>query len=251
VNDDTRPITHRFNAMLADERGVTLSWIDKRDGTGLPDYRGAAIYTAGSTDGGRSFAPNRKLADHACECCRIGMAADRDGTPLVFWRHIFGRNVRDFALARLGEPLRRVSEDGWEIDACPHHGGAIAVDAQGGRHIVWFTGAEKSPGPHYRRIDGQQMTDAMPFGNLDAQAGHPAIAVSGDAVTLAWREFDGNVNRIMTLRSTDRGQHWSAPGVIATTRGAADNPQLIAGRGGLWLIWNTADDGFKILRVGA
>ena len=32
VNDDSRPITHRFNAMLADAQGVTLAWIDKRDG---------------------------------------------------------------------------------------------------------------------------------------------------------------------------------------------------------------------------
>ncbi|MBK6355768.1 MAG: exo-alpha-sialidase [Betaproteobacteria bacterium] len=250
VNDDTRPITHRFNAMLADQQGVTLSWIDKRDGADRAEYRGAAIYTARSTDGGRSFEANRKLEDHSCECCRIGMASDRDGTPVILWRQIFGRNIRDFALARLGEPLRRVSEDDWKIDACPHHGGAIAIDVEGTRHIVWFTGAEKSPGPHYRRIDGQQMSSPMPFGNLDAQAGHPAVAVSGNEVTLVWREFDGSANRIMSMRSTNRGTDWSAPSILASTRGAADYPQLIRGQGGLWLIWNTAEDGFKAMRVG-
>src|SRR5574343_1660647 len=96
VNDDSRPITHRFNAMLANASGVTLAWIDKRDGTGNPDYSGAAIYTARSTDGGRSFEPNRKLADHSCECCRIALAADTDGTPVALWRQIFGKNTRDF-----------------------------------------------------------------------------------------------------------------------------------------------------------
>ena len=249
VNDDSRPITHRFNAMLADASGVTLAWIDKRDGTGNADYRGAAIYTARSTDGGRSFEANRKQADHSCECCRIGIAADRDGTPVVFWRQVFAKNVRDFALARLDEPLRRVSEDGWEIDACPHHGGALAIDSEGSRHIAWFTGAEKSPGLHYRRIDGETMTPPMRFGNLDAQAGHPQVAVVGRKVVLVWREFDGKFNHIRLMTSRDRGQNWSAPTSIARTAGAADDPLLLADRGTSWLVWNTTADGLKRVRI--
>lgn len=249
VNDNREPITHRFNAMLADERGVTLAWIDKRDGHGQPGYRGAAIYTAQSTDGGRNFAANRKLADHSCECCRIGLAADRDGTPLVFWRHIFGATERDFAIARLDEPLRRASEDGWAIDACPHHGGSLAIDDQGGRHIAWFTGAEKSPGLHYRRIDGERMSAPLPFGDLDAQAGHPALAATGSVIDLVWREFDGKENRIVGMHSGDRGQTWSRPAQLAATAGAADDPLLISGRGAVWLVWNTADHGLRIVRL--
>ncbi|MBS1140107.1 MAG: hypothetical protein H6R13_1560 [Proteobacteria bacterium] len=249
INDDSRPITHRFNAMLADARGVTLAWIDKRDGAGNPEYRGAAIYTARSTDGGRSFETNRNLANHSCECCRLGMAADSDGMTVVFWRQIFGKNVRDFALARLDEPLRRVSEDGWEIDACPHHGGALAIDREGGRHIAWFTGAEKSPGLHYRRIDGETMSRPLRFGNLDAQSGHPQVAVVGRNVVLVWREFDGKFNHIRLMLSRDRGQNWSAPSSIARTAGAADDPLLLTDKGTPWLVWNTAVDGLKRSRI--
>jgi hypothetical protein len=249
VNDDSRPITHRFNAMLADAGGVTLAWIDKRDGAGNPAYTGAAIYTARSTDGGRSFAANRKLADHSCECCRIGLAADADGTPLVFWRHVFGANVRDFALARLGQPLQRVSEDGWEIDACPHHGGSIAVDAMAGRHLVWFTGAEKSPGLHYRRIDGERMTPPLPFGNLDAQAGHPAIVADGARIHIVWREFDGRQTQIRSMSSPDRGDHWSAPITLAQTSGPADDPLLARAPDAIWLLWNTVEEGLQRQRL--
>lgn len=249
VNDDSRPITHRFNAMLADAGGVTLAWIDKRDGTGNPDYRGAAIYTARSTDGGHSFDTNRKLADNSCECCRLGLATDSDGMPVVFWRQIFGKNVRDFALARLDEPLRRVSEDGWEIDACPHHGGALAIDSEGSRHIVWFTGAEKSPGLHYRRIDGEAMSRPFHFGNLDAQSGHPQVAVVGRKVVLVWREFDGKSNHIRLMTSRDRGQTWSAPTSLARTAGAADDPLLLTDQGTPWLLWNTTADGLKRSRI--
>lgn len=249
VNDDRAPITHRFNAMLADAQGVTVAWIDKRDGQGRADYRGAAIYSAHSTDGGRNFAANRKLADHSCECCRLALAADRDGTPVVFWRHVFAPNQRDFALARLDQTPRRASEDGWAIDACPHHGGALAIDEWGSRHIAWFTGAEKAPGLHYRRIDGEAMTAPMPFGNLDAQAGHPALAVHGASVDLVWREFDGRENRVIAMRSADRGQSWSAPAALAKTAGAADDPLLISGRGSVWVVWNTADDGLQLRQV--
>lgn len=249
VNDNQEPITHRFNAMLADDKNVTIAWIDKRDAKGKDDYRGAAIYTAQSQDGGLTFAANRKLADHSCECCRLGMATDQDGTPLIFWRQIFGRNIRDFALARLNEPLQRVSEDGWAIDACPHHGGALAVDGKAVRHLVWFTGAENSPGLHYRRIDGKKMSPPMPFGNLDAQAGHPALAAKGTTVQLVWREFDGKHNRILGMRSTDQGRTWSAPGELASSAGAADDPLLIQGRDAMWLVWHTADLGLTVKQV--
>lgn len=249
VNDDTQPITHRFNAMLADSQGVTLAWIDKRDGVGNRDYRGAAIYTARSTDGGRSFATNRKLANHSCECCRLGMATDTDGTPVVLWRHIFGKNIRDFALARLDEPLRRVSEDGWAIDACPHHGGALAIDGEGGRHIVWFTGAEKSTGLHYRRIDGESMSQALPFGNLDAQAGHPQVATVGSQVALVWREYDGRNHSIRQMTSGDRGQHWSTASTVARTASPADDPLLRVSGNAVWLIWNTAAEGLQRMRI--
>ena len=250
VNDDRQPITHRFNAMLADAEGVTIAWIDKRDAVGQAGYRGAAIYTARSADAGRSFAPNRKLADHGCECCRLALAADRDGTPVVLWRHIFGANVRDFALARLGEPLRRASEDGWAIDACPHHGGALAIDRHGGRHLAWFTGADQSPGLHYRRIDGERMTPPLPFGDPGAQAGHPAVAVDGDRVVLAWRQYDGRQNRILAMRSPDRGDTWGAPVVLAASVGATDDPLLLVGRGAIWLAWHTADQGVRLIEAG-
>src|SRR5574343_1003621 len=249
VNDDSRPITHRFNAMLADASGVTLAWIDKRDGAGNPDYSGAAIYTARSTDGGRSFEPNRKLADHSCECCRIALAADTDGTPVALWRQIFGKNTRDFALARLEEPLRHASEDGWEIDACPHHGGALAIGRDGARHLAWFTGADKNPGLFYRHLDGDVMSQPMSFGNLYAQAGHAQVVAWGEQVVLVWREYDGRHNLIRSMHSRDNGQRWSAPSTLARSAGAADDPLLITGRRGLWLVWNTTADGLKTVKI--
>lgn len=254
VNDNTDVISHRFDALVVGNTGrVALAWLDKRDldaaqQTGKT-YRGAAIYVAESRDGGNTFAPNRKLADHTCECCRVGLATDLDGTPVAFWRHIFDGGIRDFAIARFDEPLHRASEDGWRIDGCPHHGGDIAIDARGGRHLVWFTGAEGKAGLYYRRVDGARMTPVHPFGDLDAQAGHPVVLARQERIFLAWREFDGKQHRIRVMVSRDRGDTWMMPAIRATTAGAADYPLLLANRDEAWLGWNTTDEGFRLFNL--
>lgn len=82
------------------------------------------------------------------------MALDRDGVPLVFWRHIFDRNVRDHALLKLDNKstLMRVSHDQWAVDACPHHGPAISVAYDGTRHLAWYNNAPERQGLFYARM---------------------------------------------------------------------------------------------------
>ncbi|MBI3771900.1 MAG: exo-alpha-sialidase [Gammaproteobacteria bacterium] len=255
INSDLNPITHRFDALTATADGhVALAWIDKRDGEAAKQaagqYAGAAIYVAESRDGGVSFEANRKLADHSCECCRIAIARDADSMPVIMWRQVFGKNTRDFALARFGEPLQRVSEDGWNIDACPHHGGALAVDNKGSRHLAWFTGADAAPGLFYRRMDGQALTAPLAFGNSELQTGHPAVLAGEQRVFLVWQEYDGKTTSIRVIVSQDRGNTWDSLMTQASTTGAADYPQLVAGRGHAWLVWNSADQGLQVIDLG-
>lgn len=260
VNDDRAMISHRFEALSVDAQGrIALAWLDKRDLFAAQKagrkYAGAAVYVAESEDGGQTFPANRKLADHACECCRIALARDADGTPVALWRHVFdgpaGAQIRDFALARFSETPRRATEEGWQLDGCPHHGADLAIDAHGSRHLAWFTGAPGKAGLWYRRIDGAQPRPAMPFGDPERQPGHASILVRGDNVHLAWQEFDGKAMRIRTMQSHDRGERWSAPVTQASTLHAADYPQLIAGRGKVWLAWNSADEGLRLWPLDA
>lgn len=260
VNDNRDVISHRFDALnVTDDGRVALAWLDKRDlhaaqKAGRP-YVGAAVYVARSDDGGRSFAANRKLADHSCECCRVALASDDDGTPVAFWRHVFtesGGQIRDFALARFdATTTQRATDDGWQLNGCPHHGGDLAIDARGSRHLAWFTGAAGKAGLWYRRIEGTQTHPAMPFGDADRQPARPTILIRGDRAFLAWQEYDGRMLTIRTMHSTDRGEHWSAPVTQATTAHAADYPQLLAGRGKAWLAWNSADEGLRLFPLAA
>lgn len=260
VNDNREVISHRFEALAVDSHGhITLAWLDKRDQFVAQQkgqaYAGAAVYYAVSADGGASFSPNRKLADNSCECCRVAIAMDRDDVPVIFWRHVYGKNVRDHALVRLdgkSQPVR-VSHDQWEIDACPHHGPAISIADDGAYHLVWFDNGPQSHGLFYANsVDqGKTFSPQQAFGNFEAQAGHPHVLATGQNVFIAWKEFDGKQSIVRLMASKDGGKSWLAARQVAATAGASDHPVLIADGSRSYLSWYTAKEGYRLTEVSA
>lgn len=259
VNDDRQVISHRFEALGVNGRGeIHLAWLDKRDlhaarAEGEP-YAGAAVYRAVSRDGGKSFA-NSKVLDHSCECCRVAMAIDRDGVPVIAWRHVYDGNIRDHALARLdgtSAPMR-ASHDQWRVEACPHHGPALAIDDKGAYHFAWFSNAPQRAGLFYARStdQGRSFSKPMAFGDEARAPAHPAVLAIGSRVFLAWKEFDGEKMTIRVRRSTDGGASWSAPATAAVTAGASDHPFLLSDRGAVYLSWSTAAEGYRLLPLHA
>jgi hypothetical protein len=256
VNDNREVISHRFEALGVNSSGqITLAWLDKRDLSAAQKagraYAGAAVYYTVSDDGGASFGPNLKLADHSCECCRVAMAIGKDDVPVAFWRHIYGKNVRDHALARLdgkSQPVR-VSHDQWEVDACPHHGPAISIADDGVYHLVWFDNGPQLHGLFYASSTDQGETFSAPlnFGNFEAQSGHPYVLSLGKAVHVVWKEFDGQNSVIRGMSSADGGKLWSLPRQLAATAGASDHPLLIADGTQPYLSWNTAKEGLRLI----
>jgi hypothetical protein len=262
INDDGLAIGHRFDSLgVAPDGTVWLAWIDKRDlerATKLGEvYAGAAIYTATSTDGGATFSANRRVSDHSCECCRIGMAFEADATPVLFWRHVLPGGIRDHVVVRLalGEaPVSpaRVGQENWAIDACPHHGGALAISAAQRYHFAWFTGAESTgEALFYAHSDDRGATTSTPV-RLDREdlAGHPSLAIAGGRVWLAWKEWrDDNSTVVMLKDSGDDGTTWSTAREIATAPGNSDRPFLITHRADVVLSWTDAAHGLRVVGV--
>ncbi len=249
INDNRDLTSHRFESLGINERGeLFLAWLDKRDQVakaraGEP-YRGAALYYTYSTDGGASFRPNRKIADHTCECCRTAMAFDPAGNPVITWRHVYEGNIRDHAITRLSGfepgPVQRLSFDQWQIDACPHHGPAIDIAADGTHHTVWFNNAPERHGLFYARSVADNMTFSEPlnFGRYDAGAAHPDVLALQEQVYLTWKEFDGKQTSALVMHSLNQGRTWSTPTVVASTEGASDHPFLISDGHGVYLAWH-------------
>jgi hypothetical protein len=258
INDNRDPISHRFESLTVDGAGrVWLLWLDRRDQAAATKagaaFRGISLYAATSDDSGASFSPNRKLAEHTCECCRIALALDRDGTPLAAWRHVFDRNIRDHAWLRLDgrSAPQRLGDERWATDACPHHGPSLAVGADGSVHAAWYSGAAGRMGLFYARADnsGASFGTLRPFGDNDAQSGHPSVLTLGRDVYLAWKEFDGKNTAIRLMHSADGGKSWSTVRTLATAADRSDHPQLISDGKAAFLAWNTAREGFRLIEV--
>ncbi|MEI6000515.1 exo-alpha-sialidase [Paraburkholderia bengalensis] len=269
VHHDRQPITHRFDSLIVDGQGrIVVAWIDKRDLTlakkaGKP-YDGAAVYYAVSTDGGLTFQPERKVADHTCECCRIALALDSEGRVQALWRNVFEGQIRDHALAVLPldtqEPVvpMRATFSGWHMEACPEHGPALAITPDGVRHMAWFSVVNGRADVYYSRLDangepfGKPFGKPWPFGDTgkpDEQASHPALIARGNTLWLAWKDFGGDTMQLMLRRSDDAGAHWSAPRALAQTAGGSDNPQLLDDAGRIYLSWRTQNDGYMLMPV--
>lgn len=253
VNRD--PITHRYDSMVVDPQGrIFIAWIDKRDGEAKralkQEYTGAAIYYTVSTDRGATFAGDFRVADHSCECCRIALAVAPDGKVTALWRHVFAPNVRDHAMAVLSptgavSPLERATFDDWRIDACPHHGPAMAFAANGTRHQAWFGVKGEEGGVYYASAaPGKATGQPVKLGN--DQAAHPAVAVDGANVVLAWRQFDGKATAILAKVSHDSGATWDER-ELARTAQASDYPALLNTGKGIVLAWRTHAEGLRIL----
>lgn len=257
VQKNSDAVTHSFESILVDQTGkIFIAWIDGRDAGARKArkeaYAGSAVYYTVSTNQGTSFSNDFKLADHACECCRISVALHPKRGPMAFWRHVFEPNIRDHAVAVLhsdGQPstVTRVTFDDWRIDACPHHGPSMAFSPDGRRHQVWFNGNESGGGARYAwaPLDGSP-GKPVPLGS--SQAIHPDIAVNGNDIAMAWKEFDGVSTSIEARWSTDDGKSWRQASLAGTT-GESDKPYLLSGPDGIVLVWRTQLEGVRVVPV--
>ncbi len=260
VHRDRAEITHRFESLLvAGDGRIVVAWIDKRDliaaEKSATPYRGTAIYAAISTDGGHSFQPERKIADHSCECCRIATAVDTDGAPLLMWRHVFESDERDHALTRLnadGTPqtIQRATFDHWKLDGCPHHGPSLAVDANGTRHAVWFNQKEGEGHVFYGRLEKNDDTLTVagqrPIGGPRAE--HADLATTGNRLAIVWKEFDGEKARLRAEVSDDGGHTFHAL-ELAATDGASDQPRALTRSNELFAFWRSEREGMRVFRL--
>src|SRR5699024_7621031 len=116
VNKPSYPTSQNFHDIAIGPEGtVYVSWLDGRAGdkpgeaashqAHKPDgyqmhHAGTQVRLARSTNQAQSFSPGKIVAWRTCQCCRTAVAVGDDGSIYLVWRHIFGDNIRDMAIAR-------------------------------------------------------------------------------------------------------------------------------------------------------
>lgn len=259
VHTDRADITHRFDSLAVDGKGnIVVAWIDKRDleaaKAANQPYLGAATYYSWSIDRGEHFAPERKIVDQSCECCRIALARAPDGGIDAFFRAIYGDNIRDHAFASLPvgtEPLKveRATFTQWHIEGCPHHGPSLAIDAKGIKHAVWFSVLDGKPTITYGQlVPGKPPTHTVPVATLGAS--HADLVVDDRHVWIVWHQVTDKGLDLMLRESTDGGLHFGEPRQIAHTDGTSGWPRLLVWDHRAFVAWNP-DGQFRLVPTEA
>jgi len=257
-----RPITpnnesQRFEALGLDADGtVFAAWLDKRNRVPAQasgrKYDGAGLFFASSNDGGTTFSEARLAADNTCECCRLGLAFAGAGRPVIVFRNIFEGGVRDHAVVTFANPstpgeISRVSEDGWQINACPHHGPSLSISPNGTYHVGWYTNGKARKGLFYARsVDGgKTFSKPVAVGQGSRNPTRPYVMADPRETAIVWKEFDGEKTSVNLMISRDDGASWSAAKAISSTTDTSDHPLLVSDGRHTYLSWMTKADGYR------
>ena len=253
--------SQRFPSLVIKSDGnIFIAWIDKRlvaasNKSGQKKLGGSIAYS-NSLDGGRTFQAERIANEDACECCRIGVSLSQKNQPVIIYRAIFPGGVRDHASQIISsngpEKIRRIANDGWKTDACPHHGPTVAVSSQGTIHTAWFTQGANRAGVFYANShnEGASYSEPMRLGKVDASTSRPYLLALGKNIWLVWKEFDGHDTVVVMKQSGDDGKSWSKDMIISQTADYSDHPLLIAQGNQVFLSWLTRADGYQLTKIG-
>ena len=244
VNNDNLLAGHSFNEMLVSDNGdVSIVWLDGRVAHQRrkqgKSTNGSALFMAQANPRKNSAQfTNSLLANGTCVCCRIAMDYNQEGELAVLWRHIYGDNIREFALLTVNKTslnqtgeaeIIQISHDHWQINGCPHQGGGISIDESNRYHLVWFNLGDQGKGIFYARSNNQGKTLSKPLsiGNINAQAAHPNIMQNNNVVDIVWTQFTGIEHQLWHQQSVDNGKSFGAAKQIAQASSGSDRPFII------------------------
>ncbi len=256
INDDKLLAGHSFNELLVTPEGdINIVWLDSRFSTALKkqgkETNGSALFLAkGNMKKQQTDFTNKMLTNGTCVCCRIAMNTNTKGELAILWRHIYGDNIREFALLTLNheeqpaEPIQ-ISHDYWQINGCPHQGGGIGIDNNNRYHLVWFNQGDKGKGIFYAYSDdqGQHLSTPLSVGDFAKQAAHPHVSVQGNNVDIVWTQFNGVEHQLMHQKSTDSGKTFHQATQLAVAINGADRPFILTYKGKNYVSWQRPKQG--------
>jgi hypothetical protein len=238
---------------IAPDGEVYAAWLDGRDNTSSSTGT-FNVYLARSTDRGATFHHNVKVATLACPCCRPSVAVAANGTVYVAYRHVYGDNERDIAVAtstdhgeHFGTPAR-VANDRWKLFGCPESGPVTAV--HGNKLIVaWYTAAGKQPGIRVAASSdgGQTFSKEISVSKDIENANHPYLSMADDgAIALVFsgrQSTKGDWNSLTpyALRIDTKGRVSATTRVPADTSGERYPTASLSPDGDIYVVWSGAD----------
>ena len=150
LTKDTASYDQRyFDVALLPNGEAAAVWLDNRKkGT----KEGSGLYFA-TTNGSNGFENEKLISEPCCPCCRTDLMVDSKNNINIVYRGIINDSIRDMVHivskdngTSFSQP-KKISNDNWVINGCPHTGPAITENEEG-LHFAWFT-AGGGPGIYY------------------------------------------------------------------------------------------------------
>jgi hypothetical protein len=242
VNDDKMPASHGMHSLAADGEKIYMSWLDERNvkfgnaelsqsspstvagfefvkadhnpqGTESSNEAGepnSEVFFAASSDGGRTFSKNIRVAGDVCPCCKTATLA-AGGKLYLSWRQVLPGSLRHIAVASSsngGQNFSKaaiVSDDNWMLSACPVSGPAISADEAGELSVYWYTaGAAGEPGLYEARsADNGRTFGPRKLIDGEAVSGTPALLTGSGGTACVLTETG---QQIAVVPTTGGGQ---------------------------------------------
>ncbi|HEV2881984.1 MAG TPA: sialidase family protein [Pyrinomonadaceae bacterium] len=259
VRDDPKPAAHGMHSLTVAEDGrIHIAWLDERGlvpphahtdakakTSGHHMEANRQVFTAYSTDGGRTFSPNRLVARDACPCCKTSLAASKDGRVYVSWRQVLAGDFRHIAVAASPDKGQTfaapvvVSDDRWMLNGCPVSGASLALGGGGDvLNVVWYTAGEAgAPGIYWSesRDGGQTFAARRAVAQGKAQ-GTPTLLIPDDgAAFVVWDSRASGSARPTSARIERGGERASSVNPLAP--GGELPSATIAGDGRLFVAY--------------
>jgi len=237
-----------FSSMAVAPSGeIYIVWLDGRD---QAQPKGTfSLYLAKSSDKGVTFSKNIRVASGVCPCCRPAILISSRGELYIAWRKVFDGDIRDMVIARsedsglsFHEPTR-ISNDNWELHACPDSGPSLA-EYRGRLYAAWYSEGNSKAGVRIASSENHG-ADFSPAGIASSNvldANHPVLTTDGESLTLVFQGRDSHANegwghRQAFATKIDAGSA-GPPVAIPTASASASYPVVTAaGLGRLAIAW--------------
>ena len=171
---DGTPTEHGFVSMLPHDGRILAIWLDGRNAA---DSHVMTLRTA-TIDRAGGLYDEIELDARVCDCCQTSAVRTANGI-LVAYRDRSGGEIRDISVVRREDGIwskpQPVSNDGWEINACPVNGPVVVADDQTVA-LAWFTNAGDVPKVKvaFSKDEGSTfgqpvvVSDGVPMGRVSA-----------------------------------------------------------------------------------
>ena len=230
---------HAFIDLTADDKGnFHAVWPDKRSG------EDKGLYSATYDSRTHKWKKNSTVDAKVCDCCWNVIKAGDSGHLYALYRDKSPRDMGWAFSTDYGKSWKQggaVGDFDWNIDACVHVGGGLAIEEKDGSaklHAVVWTGNQGNAGLYYLSRKSKDSNWQKPERIGGVECTLPDIAVSESGQTaIAWIEQTSEGNKLFYLKTKDQISDSVEAVQVQTAEGYPTHPKLLSLGDSLHLFW--------------